>query len=132
MHDSELDKYNYCGKTYRGMLLQESDSSKYVVGSKLMNISFVSTSKERNVAEIYAGGEEIPELIPASQNEINQIPAICTYVIKNLGTALNIEQISEIPDECEVLILPFSAFRIRCIRRLDKTVNKGITIELEL
>ena len=132
IYDPDLDKYDYRGKTYRGMLFEENDFIKYVVGSKLMNISLVSTSKDRDVAEIYARGVEITSLTQISENNRTQISAVCIYIIKNVGTALDIELISEISDEREVLLLPFSAFRIRCIRKLDKTVNKGIIVELEL
>ncbi|CAF3643240.1 unnamed protein product [Adineta steineri] len=124
INDADLDKHNYRGTTYRGMLLRNEDLVKYVVGSKLMNISFVSTSKDREIAEIFAGQN--------SESTLSEIPAVCIYTIRNMGTALDVEEISEIPDEREVLVLPFSAFQIRCIRRLDKTVNKGIMVELEL
>ncbi|CAF1476329.1 unnamed protein product [Adineta steineri] len=132
IHDPALDKYDYRGKTYRGMLFEKKDFLKYVVGSKLMNISFVSTSKDRNVAEIFAGGVETNLITKASEHSCTQISALCIYMISNARTGLDIEGISQISAEREVLLLPFSAFRIRCIREMDKTVNNGIAVELEL
>ncbi|CAF3924387.1 unnamed protein product, partial [Adineta steineri] len=117
-------KYRYCGQTYRGMTITEKDLYKYVVKSKIMNKSFLSTSKSKEIAEVFSGCIQEHLSIQATD-----IAAFCTYIIKNSETALDLEKISEFGEaESEVLILPFSIFEVKSVQRLS--TNK-VHIELE-
>ncbi|CAF1212245.1 unnamed protein product [Didymodactylos carnosus] len=124
-HCKQFEKYRFKGETYRGMLLTEQNLLEYTVGSEIMNKSFLSTSKTKVVAEIYSG---------EGQQTDSHVSTICTYVIKNDQTALDIEDISEVPDEQEVLIVPFSVFKIINVERCNiiGAKNNGALIAMKL
>ncbi|CAF1375019.1 unnamed protein product [Adineta steineri] len=129
MYDNSFSKYRYCGKTYRGMLLTEENLEKYIVHSKIMNKSFLSTSKSKEIAEAFSGCEQEKFLRKTPDKQAIHISVLCTYIIKNDETALNIETISErISDEKEVLILPFSIFQVKSVQR---SLMNIVQIELE-
>ncbi|CAF4795492.1 unnamed protein product, partial [Rotaria sp. Silwood1] len=48
-----LDRFTYIGTTYRGMRIMQHDLKLYSVGTSLMNKAFLSTSKDRAVAEAF-------------------------------------------------------------------------------
>ncbi|CAF1453142.1 unnamed protein product [Adineta steineri] len=129
MYDKSFSKYRYRGKTYRGMLLTEEDLYKYVINSKIMNKSFLSTSKSKEIAEAFSGCEQEKFLRKTPDKQAIHISVLCTYIIRNSDTALNIETISErISDEKEVLILPFSIFQVKSVQRSSANI---VQIELE-
>ncbi|CAF1505296.1 unnamed protein product [Adineta steineri] len=109
----------YFGKTYRGINVTEQDLLVYHVNSFIIQKTFASTSKDRSFAEGFV-----------SSSGPGQIPAICTYVLDNpdMKFFIDMEDISAIPDEKEVLILPFSMFMIS---KIDRTKNNNF-IEIEL
>ncbi|CAF4181259.1 unnamed protein product, partial [Adineta steineri] len=129
MYSESFYKYRYCGQTYRGMTITEKDLYKYVVNSKIMNKSFLSTSKSKETAEVFSGcvQEQLP--IQTLNEQATDIAAFCTYIIKNSETALDLEKISEFGEaESEVLILPFSIFGVKSVQRLS---TNRVHIELE-
>ncbi|CAF1471529.1 unnamed protein product [Adineta steineri] len=128
MYDQNFSKYRYCGKTYRGMLLTEEDLYKYVVHSKIMNKSFLSTSKSKETAEVFGDCKEENCLRKTPDKQAIETSVLCTYVIKNDETALNIETISELISDEEVLILPFSIFEVKSVQRSSTNI---VQIELE-
>lgn len=102
----ELQPYLFTDTVCRGMTISEADRFKYVVGSRIMNTSFLSASKKRNVAHIFA------------ENNEQRCSVLCTYQILNKNnrrTAIHIGEISKIPGEEEVLILPFSPFYVKSV-----------------
>ncbi|CAF0822842.1 unnamed protein product [Adineta steineri] len=124
MYSESFYKYQYCGQTYRGMTITEKDLYKYVVRSKIMNKSFLSTSKSKEIAEVFSGCIQEHLSIQATD-----IAAFCTYIIKNSETALDLEKISEFGEaESEVLILPFSIFEVK---RVQRSSTNRVHIELE-
>lgn len=87
------------------MNLSEEVLQIYVEGSHMMNTSFLSTSKKEQVAKIFLANE---------QNE-QCIAGLFTYKIENINnqrTAIDISSTSYFPEEEEIVILPFSAFRV--------------------
>ncbi|CAF0833924.1 unnamed protein product [Adineta steineri] len=107
---------SFTGETYRGMIMSLDDLKEYVVDSVFMNKTFLSTSKERTQAEHFT----------ASHVSSTVFQVICKYSIKYTGTALAIETISKFPDEKEVLILPYAAFKVKSIKNSIKNAS-GIT-----
>jgi hypothetical protein len=108
LYRQELQPYQFKGIVHRGALMSEEDLLRYVVGSRIMNTTFLSTSKDKQVVEFYSG-----------QNQ-RIFAVICTYVIYNKNnrrTALDISTISHFVHEQEVLILPFSAFYVKSVTR---------------
>ncbi|CAF2115691.1 unnamed protein product [Rotaria magnacalcarata] len=115
---------SFVGHVYRGMLITKEDLYRYVVGSRVLNTAFLSTSKNRVVAEIFAG---IKEHETSSTHDPANIHVLSIYNIRNQRTAYDIEQLSNIQMEDEVLIFPFSAF---CVTRVEKKFNGSVEIEL--
>ena len=134
MHHDRFRALRFSGQTYRGLLMSEDDLHKYIVGSKIMNTSFLSTSKENDIARMFSGTEEAAKLRKKHDGHPLQFSVICIYNIKDRDTALDIESISERrSDEKEVLILPFSAFEVKGVRKLASNnveiVLDGLTSE---
>ncbi|CAF1504252.1 unnamed protein product [Rotaria sordida] len=119
----DLHKYQYKGVSYRGLLMREDDVRDYSIGKHILNRSFVSTSKNCTVAEVFAG---------SSQLTSTKVSVLFKYTIKLNQTAIDIEHLSTIPDEEEVLVLPFSVFKIK--NRIENCSNmcSPILIEIDL
>jgi hypothetical protein len=49
----------------------------------------------------------------SNDDHLIEIPVLLKYTIKQNGMGIDIEHLSIIPDEEEVLILPFSVFKIK-------------------
>jgi hypothetical protein len=120
IYRQELSRYLFTGTVYRGVVMSEEDLDGYVVGSRIMNTSFLSTSKDKEVAEVFSGKNQ------------QKFAVLCTFVVNNSSnrrTALDIESISFIPHEREVLILPFSAFSVKSVTR---PTDRSGPIEMKL
>ncbi|CAF4436265.1 unnamed protein product, partial [Didymodactylos carnosus] len=115
--DTALDQFR-CTElvTYRGMRITDTDLSKYEVGGKIMNRSFLSTSTDRNVALKFLKSPTID----------GKLDVLCTYTIVDRRAALDIHSVSEFPKEQEVLIVPWMAFVVK-----RKELKHPIEIELE-
>ncbi|CAF1539103.1 unnamed protein product [Rotaria sp. Silwood1] len=111
-------KLSYKGKVYRGICTTHDDLKQYSVGGKIMNKAFMSTTKDRKVAEEFATKNLTHR---KTQNDENiKFAILCTYEIINDRTGLNIEEISEYKHEREVLVGPYSAFTITAIREVSE------------
>ncbi|CAF1120357.1 unnamed protein product [Adineta ricciae] len=115
-----FDSLSYLGTTYRGMMLTENDVTQYKRGTRILTKSFASTSKRLNVATGFHGNK---------RDTSSRMSTLCIYEIRNPRTALDITNISLYPDEEEVLVLPYSAFKI-----IDVTIdrNKVPAVEIKL
>jgi len=129
IHHPAFEKYIFYGQSYRGMGLNEEDLNFYNVGSSIMVKSFLSTTKDKKMAENFALQIQIR---PGKDGSIGKYPAFCTYIIKNKRTALAIEQLAEYPNEREVLIMPYSVFTVKDVIRTDKSVQSGIMVYIVL
>ncbi|CAF0963678.1 unnamed protein product [Adineta steineri] len=119
--DTALDHLRWAGDettnvTYRGMHITESDLSQYEVDEKIMNRSFLSTSKDRSIAEDFLK-------IPTAGNKL---PVLCIYTIIDKRAALDVHSVSEFPHEQEILIVPWMAFVVK-----RKEMKNPIEIHLE-
>ncbi|CAF4918853.1 unnamed protein product [Rotaria sp. Silwood1] len=106
IHHHRLEQYHYADKTYRGMNITSDDFKTYAVGNIVLTRSFLSTSKERHVAEFYLNFD----------NFSSRLPVICIYTVKNPSSSLDITEMSQYKSEKEVLIVPFTAFEIVSVR----------------
>ncbi|CAF4938424.1 unnamed protein product, partial [Rotaria sp. Silwood1] len=122
---SAFDRMSYIGECYRGMKITQHDLGQYEVGSHIMNKAFLSTSLDYSVAKKFA-------LKCADVNK-QQFTAICTYKIRTRRSALSIMEISEYGHEKEVLIMPYTAFEVKSIRRnsINQNDEPDFFIELE-
>ncbi|CAF0839069.1 unnamed protein product [Adineta ricciae] len=102
-----FDTLSYTGVTYRGMMVTADDIKQYTKGARILTKTFSSSSVEPNVALRFMTNDSTTS---------NRSSTLCIYEIRNPRTALDIRNISMFPDEEEVLILPYSAFKIKEIK----------------
>jgi hypothetical protein len=110
--------FSYFGRTFRGMMITNDDLKQYKIGTRILTKTFSSTSKQVDVALSFLGKNQDPS---------DRLSTICIYEIRNQRTALDIGHISVFPDEEEVLILPYSAFKI-----IDIKQNKDNAPRIEI
>ncbi|CAF1467928.1 unnamed protein product [Adineta steineri] len=135
IHHPDVSRYQYRGLCYRGMVVTQNDLDQYKLNQHMLNRSFISTSLDRGVAEMFAGEGQQPNMryTPKGENAL-QYSCLCQYLIKQNATAINIQTLSINSDEKEVLILPFTVFKVVAIKRNDlynPTAQISIEIELE-
>ncbi|CAF1547967.1 unnamed protein product, partial [Adineta steineri] len=106
--------YAYTGRVYRGLKMTLDALQMYKKGELVVNRPFVSTSKTIRVANIYAGVGECKQFRKMnSSNNSKEYSVRCTYKINRTETrAISIANMSIIPAEEEVLLMPLSTFRI--------------------
>ena len=90
--------------SYRGMNVTIQDLEAYKKDSIIITRSFLSTSRDRSLVQLFL-----------QFDKINRPPVVCIYQITNLRSSLFIGSLSMIPGEDEILIAPFTVFRIESI-----------------
>ncbi|CAF0958882.1 unnamed protein product, partial [Didymodactylos carnosus] len=126
-HHPTFEKYSYYGEVYRGMKVTDEDLAEYEVGSRIMTKSFLSATKDYEIAKKFASGGEMR----ANQLGILvKFPAMCAYIIKNKRTGLAVEDLSEYKQEQEVMIIPFSVFRVKSVDKREDwlTTESGLQL----
>ena len=113
-YNPTFEKYSFIGIVFRGMRITQEDLHEYSVKSQIMTKSFLSTSKDPEVADRFAFKQNEQRNICGKEVKFS---CICTYKIQNLRTALDIAGISEYPCEKEVLVLPYSIFTVISITK---------------
>jgi hypothetical protein len=103
---SVFRSYRHASTTFRGMNITSQDLKAYEMGKIVITRSFLSTSKNREMAEFFLGFGDI----------INHPPVICIYKVSNPRSSLCVELFSDFPEEKEVLIVPFIAFEITAVK----------------
>ncbi|CAF1024331.1 unnamed protein product, partial [Rotaria sordida] len=135
IYHPNLPQYQYQGLCYRGMRITQNDLDQYLSNQHILNRSFLSTSIDREVAEMFAGeGQQSKMRYTPKDHCALQYSCLCQYLIKQNSTAINIQSLSTRPDEKEILILPFTVFKVTAIKRNyldDPTASISIEIELE-
>lgn len=117
---SNFEILSYTGTTFRGMMITHEDLKQYKVGTRILTKTFSSTSKQMDVALRFLSNNRETE---------SRFSTICTYQIRNPRTGLDVEHLSQFPNEKEVLILPYSAFKIIDIKQNTSTSS---TVEIRL
>ncbi|CAF3929078.1 unnamed protein product [Rotaria sordida] len=135
IYHPNLPQYRYQGICYRGMRITQNDLNQYLSNQHILNRSFLSTSIDREVAEMFAGEGQQSKMRYTPKNHCAlQYSCLCQYLIKQNSTAINIQSLSTRPDEKEILILPFTVFKVIAIKQNylnDPTASISIEIELE-
>ena len=117
----KLDEYVYIGKAHRAVQITNDDVKRYKVNCLLMTKSFVSSSVDEKVINLFiCQKESVKKEKPVltrlkSDGETIRTWVIWNYQIKNRRTALHVEHISQYPVEGEVLIMPYSVFQVKKI-----------------
>ena len=60
-----------------------------------------------------------------------QYSCLCQYSIKQNSTAIDIQSLSTRPDEKEILVLPFTVFKVMTIKQ-NYVDNPTVSIEIEI
>jgi hypothetical protein len=113
-----LDKLSYIGTSYRVMKVSDYDIEKYEINRYSMTKSFLSSSIDEKTAVWFLSRQEFLEENKATRTRHNRDGRLtkswimCKYQIKHRRTALHIENSSQYPAEGEVLIMPYTVFKI--------------------
>ncbi|CAF2048823.1 unnamed protein product [Rotaria magnacalcarata] len=114
----KFDTLSFTGEVFRGMMITAGDVTKYKIGTRILTKTFSSTSKQRHVASTFH---------EKKTDKDDRLSAICIYQIRNKRTAFDIQRLSLFAYEEEVLILPYSAFKI-----IDVIHNKEHSPQIEI
>jgi len=114
INHSRFQPYYHTGITYRGMNVTPDDLKEYEIGKIVMTRSFLSTSENRDVTELF---------IDFNDYETHP-PVLCIYKVTNPRSSLSIENISQLESESEVLIIPFVVFEVK-ERRDVEIIREG-------
>ena len=120
-HHPRFETFSFTGTVFRGMIMTTDDLKQHEIGTRLLTQTFSSASKQRNVVFDFLAGVD---------HSKDQLTTMCTYEIRNQRTALDIHQISLFECEEEVLLLPYSAFKIMDIQ-IDKNNSRHVEIRLK-
>ncbi|CAF1142627.1 unnamed protein product [Rotaria sordida] len=135
IYHRNLPQYRYQGLCYYGMRITQNDLDQYLSNQYILNRSFLSTSIDRKVAEMFASESQQFKMRHTPKDYCAlQYSCLCQYLIKQNSTAINIQSLSTRSNEKEILILPFTVFKVIAIKRnyLDNpTASISIEIELE-
>jgi hypothetical protein len=108
---------------HRGSVLENgSVLNGYEKGSIIITSTFLSSSKNLLLAEVFSNPDS---------RKTGQISLLCKYEIHNYRhTELEMDKISQYPDEEEILIYPYVPFRILSfeIIIIDSTGNERIEV----
>ena len=118
-YSTELySRYGFIGKCYRSIRMQSDvDIAMYKVGKKIVSKTFISASKDR---------QYVKSLVVDHDRPARHIVTI-VYDIRQQKTALDIESLSEFPNEKEVLIMMNRIFKVTEI-----TANSDTDLTIEL
>jgi hypothetical protein len=120
-HHPKLDSLAYTGLSYRVMQVNYDDLQKYQVDCLLMSKSFLSSSIDRQIAELFLCRKESSQETPirfTRDGRFIKIWIMCIYHIKHRRTALHIENSSQYANEGEVLIMPYTVFKVKNIKHI--------------
>ena len=113
LHLQEVSQRAFCGITYRGMNISPSDFEAYkwahTRAAILQTRIFQSTSKDAIVA--YRFGD-----YPMNNDRLSII--MCFDFTEPCPSAIDLDGISKFHNEREVLLLPFSLFRVASINEI--------------
>ena len=118
-----LDRHRFQGQMYRGMRISNEDLCAYQSDATVISKAFLSTSKNRQIAEIFSGWND------DDPNDKDTFPVLCTYTILDRQSAIDLEEASEFPEEEEVLIMPSTVFRVINIQKYYHPIKYEIQLE---
>lgn len=123
--DPCFERYRISGEAYRGMRLTEDDLKAYTEGQQVMTKSFLSATSDRNEAEFFVNRSDRQDI----HGQSVKMGAICTYILRDKRSSLDIHHLSEYPREQEVLVFPYSVFTVT---RVQKTAQPGENMRINI
>lgn len=111
-------KYAFTGRVYRGLTMSVDYIRTYRKNELVVNRAFVSTSRNIEVANMFAGYDQSSQYRRAQTHSYLQSAVRLTYQIRRVETrAINITSMSVFSTaEEEILLMPISVFRVTDIR----------------
>ncbi|CAF1563340.1 unnamed protein product [Rotaria magnacalcarata] len=139
-YHSSLDTYSFTGSGYRVVRMTTDDISKYKPNCCLMTKSFLSSSIDRKIAELFLHRQEL-EYEKTGVKQRNKADGksikswtMCKYTLKHRRTGLHVENSSQYPNEGELLIMPYTVFKILKVSQVKAPYlpNEPFITEIEL
>jgi len=118
-HHPILDSLTFIGISYRVMQVNDYDLQKYQIDKFSMTKSFLSSSIDEKIAAWFLSRQQLEQNNSVTRtrhgNDGNLIKSwvMCKYQIKHRRTALHIENSSQYANEGEVLIMPYTVFKVK-------------------
>jgi len=139
-HHPMLNQLSFIGPSYRVIQMIYTDIEKYKVNYSLMTKSFLSSSIDRKIAELFlcqkeSGQAQNPPLVRTRvDGSIIKSWVMCIYHIKHQRSALHIENSSQYVNEGEILIMPYTVFQVKSIKqiKISHLSNGQSMTEIEL
>jgi hypothetical protein len=139
-HHPMLNQFSFIGSSYRVIQMNFDDLQNYRVNYSLMTKSFLSSSIDRSIAELFLYQKESTQTQPVIQTRTKvdgtliKSWAMCIYKIQHPRSALHIENSSQYVNEGEVLIMPYTVFQVKSIKQIQMShLSKGQSMtEIEL
>ncbi|CAF2220218.1 unnamed protein product [Rotaria magnacalcarata] len=98
IYHPNLPQYRYKGLCYRGMRITQNDLNQYRLNQHILNRTFLSTSDDRQVAEMFSGeGQQSKMRFTPGNKSALQYSCLCQYFIKQNSTAIDIRNLSTKP-----------------------------------
>ncbi|UJR07868.1 hypothetical protein I4U23_012150 [Adineta vaga] len=129
-HHSKVKTYS--GVVYRGML-RDCELEHLQVNKCIITLTFLSTSIDCKITDSFSGYDSDHKKL-AWPEDSKRISILLKFTIKNrYGTrrAFDISDMSQMDDEKEILLLPYSVFQITKRETIELEIGKRIEIELE-
>jgi hypothetical protein len=134
LHLASISKRAYQGISYRGVKMSIFEVSRYYYAMKNANCiietrNFASTSKRKEVSLLFSAHGEALDNNLHSILFIFEFPTRCKTAIDLARISENLPPISQYADEEEVLILPYTLFKV--LNVFEATENEPFSIYLQ-
>ena len=120
-HHPRFETLSFTGTVFRGLIFTTAELQQHIMSRRILTKLFSSASKQRDI---------VTALLDNIHPRGDRLTAVCTYEIRNQRTALDIHCMSLFQHEEEVLILPYSAFKIMDIQ-IDRRNSPHVEIKLK-
>lgn len=117
-HHAKFETLSFTGTVFRGLIITAAELEQHTKGTRILTKIFSSASKQRHI---------VTALLDNIHPQNDRLTAVCTYDIRNQRTAFDIHYMSLFQHEEEVLLLPYSAFKI-----MDVQINKDNSPQVEI
>jgi hypothetical protein len=105
------------------MQLTFNDLQRYEINCLLMTKSFLSSSIDQKIAELFLFRKEEKQFKEPTRTRLDgtfiKLWVMCVYHIKHRRTALHIENSSQYANEGEILIMPYTVFKVKRIGHIQ-------------
>jgi hypothetical protein len=116
-HHPSFDSLTFIGTSYRVMEINDDDLEKYQIDNLSMTKSFLSSSIDEKIAAWFLCRQESETKNGGRRHnrggKLIKSWVMCRYQIRHSRTALHIENSSQYAAEGEILIMPYTVFKVK-------------------